>query len=106
MSNEYFRLLVDEKWKVKKTHKGKPWNGPLQYEDKTGNLMMLPTDMALVEDPEFKKWVVAFKDDEDLFFKEFASAFSKLMELGCPFAGKAASGGGLLAQAKGALGMK
>jgi len=24
-SNEYFRLLVEEKWTLKKTHQGKPW---------------------------------------------------------------------------------
>ena len=47
-SNEYFRLLLDEKWTPKKTHKGKPWTGPAQFEDKTGELMMLPTDLALV----------------------------------------------------------
>lgn len=26
----------------------KKWSGPLQYEDKSGQLMMLPTDMALL----------------------------------------------------------
>jgi catalase (peroxidase I) len=41
----------DEKWTTKKTHKGNKWNGPKQYEDKTGELMMLPGDLALVEDP-------------------------------------------------------
>ena len=50
-SNEYYRLLLEEKWTVKKTHKGKPWKGPKQYEDPSGELMMLPGDMALVEDP-------------------------------------------------------
>lgn len=28
----------------------KPWKGPLQYEDKSKTLMMLPTDMALLWD--------------------------------------------------------
>jgi cytochrome c peroxidase len=46
-SNEYFRLLIDEKWTVKKTHEGKPWTGPLQYENKDGNLMMLPADLGM-----------------------------------------------------------
>jgi hypothetical protein len=41
--------LTSKKWTKKK------WNGPLQYEDKTGTLMMLPTDMALVWDRKFKK---------------------------------------------------
>jgi hypothetical protein len=31
------------------THRRKKrWNGPLQYEDKSGQLMMLPADMALL----------------------------------------------------------
>ena len=31
-SNEYYRLLLEEKWTVKKTHNGKKWTGPMQYE--------------------------------------------------------------------------
>jgi len=85
-SNEYFRLLVEERWSPKTTHNGKPWTGPDQFEDSTGKLMMLPSDMVLILDPLFKKHVEAFAKDEDLFFKEFASAFSKLLELGVPFA--------------------
>jgi cytochrome c peroxidase len=84
-SNEYFRLLLEERWSPKGTHNGQPWTGPDQFEDSTGKLMMLPIDMALVLDPDFKKWVVAYAKNEELFFKEFASAFSKLLELGVPF---------------------
>lgn len=84
-SNEYYRLLLDEKWTVKKTHKGKPWTGPLQYETKDGALMMLPADLALVQDPEFKKIVEIYAKNEAAFFADFAAAFSKLMELGVTF---------------------
>jgi cytochrome c peroxidase len=84
-SNEYFRLLVEEKWTVKKTHEGKKWTGPMQFEDPTGKIMMLPADMSLLEDPEFRKWVEAYAKDEQLFFKDFSSAFSKMMELGVKF---------------------
>ncbi len=31
MSNEYFRLLVEERWSPKISHNGKPWEGPDQY---------------------------------------------------------------------------
>ena len=96
---EYFRLLLEEPWTKKTTHKGKPWTGPLQvweegplllpspctaqtygllsrpwggsrltwcgvwavglvpfwrfrqFEDKSTNLFMSPSDLALVEDP-------------------------------------------------------
>jgi len=85
LSNEYFRLLVEERWSPKMTHNGKPWTGPDQFENATGELMMLPSDMVLVLDPEFKKYVQLYAKDEDLFFKDFAKAFSKLLELGVPF---------------------
>eukprot|EP01039_Chlorochromonas_danica_P001869 gene1869-2045_t len=81
-SNEYFRLLLEEKWTVKKTHNGKPWTGPLQYEAQGGALMMLPADLALIEDPKFRRYVELYAKDENIFFKDFAAAFSKLLELG------------------------
>jgi len=84
-SNEYFRLLLEEKWTEKKTHEGKPWKGPRQFENKDGNLMMLPTDLALIEDPEFKKYVHLYAKDEQAYFKDFSIAFGKLLELGVPF---------------------
>jgi cytochrome c peroxidase len=88
MSNEYFRLLVEERWSPKTTHNGKPWDGPDQYEDSTGKLMMLPSDIALIHDPEFKKIVELYAKDEDVFFQDFAKAFAKLLELGCSFTTK------------------
>lgn len=47
--------------------------------------MMLPSDIALLQDAEFKKYVVAYAKDEALFFKDFTAAFSKLLELGVDF---------------------
>lgn len=82
-TNEFFRLLLDEKWQWRK------WNGPAQYTDKsTGTLMMLPTDIALVKDKEFRKHVERYARDSDAFFKDFADAFVKLLELGVPFKSK------------------
>ena len=81
-SNEFFRLLLEEKWTPKKTHEGKPWTGPLQYEDKTGSLMMLPTDLALIQDPKMRKIVEEYAKDEKKFFDDFAKAWIKLQELG------------------------
>ena len=80
MSNDYFRLLMDEKWGWRK------WNGPAQYQDtKTKTLMMLPTDMALIKDPEFKKYVEKYAKDSQAFFKDFSNVMVKLLELGVPF---------------------
>jgi cytochrome c peroxidase len=44
----------------------KKWNGPLQYEDKTGSLMMLPTDMVLLSDRSFRKHVDVYAADQVL----------------------------------------
>lgn len=46
-TNFYFRELLDRDWKEKQ------WEGPKQYEDSTGKLMMLPTDMELKRDTDF-----------------------------------------------------
>lgn len=45
-------------------------------------LMMLPTDLALVQDDAFRPHVEAYAADKDLFFADFAKAFAKLIELG------------------------
>lgn len=60
--------LLENTWTLKK------WKGPDQFEDPTGELMMLPSDMALVWDKEFRKHVEAFARDDELFFREFAKA--------------------------------
>ncbi|KAF8057109.1 ccp1 [Scenedesmus sp. PABB004] len=77
-SNLYFQELVNNKWRKKK------WSGPLQYEDKSGALMMLPADMALLWDRKFKAYVDLYAKDEEAFFKDFAAAFGKLLALGVP----------------------
>jgi len=82
LSNQYFELLNKEiespgYWTEKK------WSGPKQYQDPTGELMMLPTDMALVWDDKFKPLVQAYAKDEAVFLRDFAGAFSKLLHLGC-----------------------
>lgn len=83
LTNDYFKLLVEEKWQHK------PWNGPKQFEDvSTKTLMMLPTDMALVRDGVFKGWVQKYAEDQDLFFRDFSDVVMKLFELGVPFVGK------------------
>jgi len=76
-ANEFFKLLFDEEWQPRKG------NGPLQFEDKKSQaLMMLPTDLALKTDPEFRKWSDIYYKDNDRFLKDFAVAFKKLTELG------------------------
>ncbi|KAF7713322.1 Cytochrome-c peroxidase [Penicillium ucsense] len=82
-TNDYFKLLVDEKWNQRK------WNGPAQFTDKTtSTLMMLPTDIALIKDKVFRKHVDRYAKDQDAFFKEFSDVYVKLLELGVPFESK------------------
>jgi len=83
-SNEFYRLLLEEKWTPKTTHKGGQWKGPLQYEDRTGELMMLPTDIALVQDAKMKAVVQEYAKDEKKFFDDFSKAWIKLQENGVP----------------------
>mmetsp|Transcript_30786 Transcript_30786/g.45607 ORF Transcript_30786/g.45607 Transcript_30786/m.45607 type:complete len:402 (-) Transcript_30786:766-1971(-) len=77
--NTYFTNLLEKKWQQRE------WDGPLQYEDaETKSLMMLPTDIALTTDDSFKVWVEKYAQDADLFEKDFAAVFAKLLALGCP----------------------
>jgi len=77
--NEYFRNLVQKRWVQRK------WKGNLQYTDEeTGSLTMLPTDIALIEDANFRPIVDEYAADQKAFFRDFSSAFSRLTCLGCP----------------------
>lgn len=83
VSNEYYRELLENTWTIKTTHKGQPWKGPLQFEDPTGDLMMLPSDIVLTQDKSFRKYVEMYAKDDSLFQKDFAKVVGKLFALGC-----------------------
>jgi len=77
--NQYFKNLLFLEWRPKK------WDGKLQYEDvETGELMMLPTDLAIRDDPKFRVIAEQYAKDEQLFFRDFGEAFGKLLALGVP----------------------
>ena len=44
----------------------------------TGKLMMLPSDLVLIEDPGFKQYVDIYAKDQKKFFSDFSSAFQRL----------------------------
>lgn len=71
-------MLVNDRWTVR------PDFQPLQFEDSSKTLMMLPTDIALITDPKFRPAVAEYANDEQLFFKDFAAAFATLLEQGVP----------------------
>lgn len=80
-SNSYYRLMLSLKWK----HKTLP-NGVKQFvhydEDLEQELMMLPTDLALINDAKFRPWVELYAEDKERFYADFTKVFSKLIELG------------------------
>ncbi|CAF1070373.1 unnamed protein product [Rotaria sordida] len=79
-SNEFFRHLLEDTWQERH------WQGPKQFEDvKTKSLMRLPSDMALIQDPEFKIYVIEYANNGSRFALDFADAFEKLLELGVDF---------------------
>ncbi|XP_043697401.1 probable L-ascorbate peroxidase 4, peroxisomal [Telopea speciosissima] len=69
-----------------------PWTEePLKFDNsyfvellkgETEGLLKLPTDKALLEDPEFHRYVELYAKDEDAFFKGYAESHKKLSELG------------------------
>ena len=80
MTNDYYKLLLEEKWA------GRKWKGPKQFQDvSTKSLMMLPTDMALIKDKSFRTYVEKYANDKDAFFVDFKDVLTKLFELGVPF---------------------
>ncbi|CAK9024259.1 Probable L-ascorbate peroxidase 8 [Durusdinium trenchii] len=52
---------------------------------KDENLLWLPTDAALHEDPQFKVYFDRFADSKDAFFDAYSKAHTKLSELGSKF---------------------
>ncbi|KAL4280247.1 hypothetical protein GQ457_03G001940 [Hibiscus cannabinus] len=69
-----------------------PWTSePLKFDNsyfvellkgESEGLLKLPTDKALLDDPEFRKYVELYSKDEDAFFRDYAESHKKLSELG------------------------
>lgn len=77
MNNGYYSLLLNVPWTPRQ------WDGPAQFEDPSGKLMMLPSDLLLITDKKFRKYTEAYAKDNALFLKDFSAAFQKLEENGC-----------------------
>merc|ERR1719157_221565 len=62
--NTYFKNLLNLKWKKVSTPAGRE-----QYADEeTGKLMMLPTDICMLDDAGMRPWVDKFAASQDAFF--------------------------------------
>ena len=88
-NNEYFNLLFDYEWELKKSPAGanqwQPINlqdqhKPADVEDPSKHCLLIMTDadMALKIDPEYRKIAERFRNDPDLFSKIFSRAWFKL----------------------------
>ena len=75
-NNSYFVLLKGLEWTPDDT------KAKFQYKDPSGRLMMLPSDIALIEDKKLKPYVLEYAKDQKKFFADFAAAFEKLETLG------------------------
>ena len=76
LNNVYFSSLIYLPWTIR------DWKGPEQYEDPSGKLMMLPSDIALIHDKSFLKYVKMYAKQPDTFRADFTAAFQKLEENG------------------------
>lgn len=85
----YFENLFKFEWELTETPAGvKLWtpknkDGSEQVDDahikgKTNSIMMLTTDLALREDPAYRKISMRFRDNPEEFEKAFAKAWFKL----------------------------
>ncbi|KAG5544456.1 hypothetical protein RHGRI_017022 [Rhododendron griersonianum] len=54
-------------------------------EKRDEDLLVLPTDAVLFEDPSFKLYAEKYAEDMDAFFKDYAEAHAKLSNLGAKF---------------------
>ncbi|KAF0932192.1 hypothetical protein E2562_008718 [Oryza meyeriana var. granulata] len=54
-------------------------------EQRDQDLLVLPTDAVLFEDPSFKVYAEKYAEDQEAFFKDYAEAHAKLSDLGAKF---------------------
>eukprot|EP00262_Sarcandra_glabra_P000694 TRINITY_DN1081_c0_g1_i1.p1 TRINITY_DN1081_c0_g1~~TRINITY_DN1081_c0_g1_i1.p1 ORF type:complete len:393 (-),score=72.24 TRINITY_DN1081_c0_g1_i1:595-1707(-) len=54
-------------------------------ERKDEDLLVLPTDAVLFDDPSFKVYAEKYAEDQDAFFKDYAEAHGKLSNQGAKF---------------------
>ena len=88
--NQYFKNLVDLPWREFTGLSGKKhWvvnltnaedipEAPLAHSDGTEDIGMFTTDIALIQDEEYKKIVEEYAANNDKFLNDFAAAWYKL----------------------------
>lgn len=54
-----------------------------QFNSHNKELMMLPAELAFLQDEAFKGFIKMYAEDSQLFIDDFTKTFQKLVELGC-----------------------
>jgi len=75
--NSYFIDLLNKAYTEETSSKGMP-----QHRSKSGTIMLI-SDLALIQDPAFKKHVETYAGDKNAFFNDFTEAWVKLQENCC-----------------------
>ncbi|CAN0877576.1 Putative L-ascorbate peroxidase 6 [Linum grandiflorum] len=65
--NSYFKILLE-----------KPW----MSSGGMTNMVGLPSDRALVEDDECLRWIEVYASNQEMFFRDFKNAYTKLVNSG------------------------
>lgn len=74
LSNAYFKTLTGNEWEKVKLPNGKD-----VYKAKGKEIYMLPSDIAIRDDPEFGTIAKEFASDNGKFLGEFQAAWTKMM---------------------------
>ncbi len=75
LSKRYFATLLSQKWTRQDTPAGRE-----QYKATGVDLYAMPTDMAIVWDPEFQAIAKEYiKGEKAVFLRDFSAAWSKVM---------------------------
>lgn len=74
-NNSYFTLLRG----IKK----RQWDRPFDYVKKGLRITVVPSDVVLLSDQSFRKWINRYSNDNTLYRSDFSAYFQQLLELGC-----------------------
>jgi hypothetical protein len=75
--NSYFKNLLTKSYNRETTAAGKP-----QHKCPVSGVIMLDTDLALIQDGTFKRYVDQYSNDQEAFFNDFSEAWVRMQECG------------------------
>lgn len=82
-TNDYFKNLLNETW-TETTISNRGNRVSRQFRNADNTLMMLQSDIFLIQDPELRQYVELYANDQNQFFKDFSDAYARMLRNGCP----------------------